>query len=140
MSRTSTVLAYSTAWAATAVLAAGPAQADTNTDFLGLLSNAGIGYSNSSDTSALGRSVCDMMVEPGKSFASTVTSVQNNGVSPQMASLFAGIAIQAYCPQMLSSIADGSVLDQLGELDGLTGLGSLAGLTGNSWWSGLGGF
>lgn len=133
MSRTSTVLAYSTALAATAVLSASPAQADTNTDFLRLLSNAGIGYSNATDTAALGRSVCDMLVEPGKSFASTVTRVRNNGVPPEMAAFFAGIAIQAYCPQMLASVADGTVLDQL---DGLNGLN---GLTGAGWWPGLSG-
>ena len=60
-----------------------------------------------------------MLVEPGKNFASAVSRVRNNGISPDMAAFFAGIAIQAYCPSMISSIADGSVLDQLNGLNGL---------------------
>ncbi|MBI3217658.1 MAG: DUF732 domain-containing protein [Mycobacterium sp.] len=114
--------------ATTAVLSTATAHADTNADFLRLLSNANIGYTNSADTTALGKSVCDMLVEPGKSFASAVTKVRNNGVSPQLASFFTGIAIQAYCPSMMSSIADGSVLNQLGNLDNLTGSSLLSGL------------
>ncbi|CAN5528233.1 hypothetical protein BH10ACT9_BH10ACT9_51990 [soil metagenome] len=137
MASRTTVFALSTGLTAAAVLAASPAQADTNADFLRLLSNAGIGYSNASDTTALGKSVCDMLVEPGKSFASTVAEVQNNGVSPQMASFFAGIAIQAYCPSMLASVADGSVVNKLNGMNGLAGLNGLAGA---SVLSGLTGF
>ncbi|CAN5293825.1 hypothetical protein BH11ACT7_BH11ACT7_21570 [soil metagenome] len=140
MASRTTVFALSTGLAAAAVLAAGPAQADTNADFLSLLSNAGIGYTNASDTAAIGKSVCNMLVEPGKSFASTVAEVRNKGVSPQMASFFAGIAIQAYCPSMLSSIADGSVVNQLNGLNGLSGLSGLNGLAGSSLLSGLTGF
>lgn len=121
------VLTLGATSAAATVLFAGPAQADTNTDFLRMLSDSGIGYSNATDTTALGRQVCDLLVEPGKSFASTVSEVQNNGIPPQMASFFAGIAIQTYCPSMLASVADGTVLDQLGNLDGLNGVNGLAG-------------
>lgn len=131
--RTWTALTYSTALATATVMSASPAHADSNADFLRLLTDAGIGYSNSSSTTTLGHSVCDMLVEPGKSFASAVTEVQNNGISPQMASFFAGIAIQTYCPSLLSSVADGSVLNQLGGLNGLNGLAGgslLSGLTG----------
>ncbi|MGB3481162.1 MAG: DUF732 domain-containing protein [Mycobacterium sp.] len=131
--RISTASVLSTVLAAAAVMSAGPAQADTNTEFLRLLSDAGIGYANAADTTALGKTVCDMLVEPGKSFASTVAEVRNNGIPPQMASFFAGIAIQAYCPSMLASVADGSVLNRLGTLDGLNGLAGsslLSGLTG----------
>ncbi|MET0901126.1 MAG: DUF732 domain-containing protein [Mycobacterium sp.] len=125
--RTKNLVALSTGLAAAAVLTAGPAQADTNADFLRLLSSSGIGYGNAADTTALGKSVCNMLVEPGKSFASTVSEVQNNGVSPQMASFFAGIAIQAYCPSMLASVADGTVINQLNGLNGVPGLNGLAG-------------
>jgi hypothetical protein len=126
---TVTVTGLSLALAAGALLSAVPAQADSNADFLRLLSNAGINYGNAADTTALGKSVCDMLVEPGKSFASTVAEVQNNGVNPQMASFFAGIAIQAYCPSMLASVADGSVVNKLGGLNGLAGASVLPGLT-----------
>ena len=138
--RTTNLVALSTGLAAAAVLAAAPAQADTNADFLRLLSSAGIGYVNAADTTALGKSVCNMLVEPGKSFASTVSEVQNNGVSPQMASFFAGIAIQAYCPSLLASVADGSVVNKLNDLSGVPGLNGVPGLAGASLLPGLTGF
>jgi len=65
-------------------------------------------------TEALGQSICPMLVEPGKNFASAVSRIRDNGISPDMAAFFAGIAIQAYCPSLIASIADGSVLNQLG--------------------------
>ncbi len=46
----------------------------------------------------------------------------DGGMSPQMASFFTGIAIQMYCPQMMSSISDGSILNNLGALNGLAGM------------------
>lgn len=135
--RTSTVAALSTALATAAVVAAGPAQANPNSDFLNLLTSAGIAYGNANDTTDLGKQVCNMLVQPGKDFASTVAEVQNRGVNPDMASFFAGIAIQAYCPQFLASVADGTVLNQLNGLDRLHGLD---GLIGSSLLSGLGAF
>jgi hypothetical protein len=123
-------VAATVAVAATAVIATPVATADANGNFLEMLSNAGIGYGSSTDATGLGQSVCSTLVEPGKSFAAAVSRVQNNGVSPDMAALFAGIAIQAYCPSMMSSIADGTVLDKLGGLQGLTGSSLLPGLGG----------
>ncbi len=130
-------LAFSAALVALPLVSAAPAQADTNGDFLRQLSSVGIGVDNPTDTLALGQSICPMLVEPGKNFASAVTKVRNNGVSPEMAAFFAGIAIQMYCPSMVSSIGDGSVLNQLGTLNQL---GGLTGLTGGSALSGLSGF
>jgi Protein of unknown function (DUF732) len=126
--RTVRALAVSAAFLAAATMSPARAGADTNGDFLSQLSAAGIGYQNPVDTVALGQSICPMLVEPGKSFASAVTKVRNNGVSPEMAAFFAGIAIQMYCPSMISSVADGSVLNQLGGLNGLTGVSALSGL------------
>ncbi|GAA1684596.1 hypothetical protein MMUR_23600 [Mycolicibacterium murale] len=83
--RTPTVVALSTALATAAVVAAGPAEADPNNDFLNLLTSAGIAYGNAGDTTDLGRQVCNMLVQPGKDFASTVAEVQNRGVNPDMA-------------------------------------------------------
>lgn len=115
------------------VLAAAPAQADTsNAAFLSALTNAGVGYGNPTDTAALGQSICPMLVEPGKNFASVVQTVRggNSGISPDMAAFFTGIAISMYCPQMVSSIGDGTVLNQLSGLQGLSGLTGFDGLGG----------
>ena len=70
-----------------------------------------------------GQDVCPMLVEPGKNFASVASQLRgNNGISPEMASFFTGIAISMYCPQFVSSISDGSILNNLGALNGLSGL------------------
>jgi hypothetical protein len=104
------------------LLAAGPAHADTaDTAFLKAISRAGAGFDNQAASVALGKSICPMLVEPGKNFAAAVAKVRGGGVPPAMASIFAGIAIQAYCPSMVSSIGDGSILGQLGTLGKLAG-------------------
>jgi hypothetical protein len=64
-----------------------------------------------------------MLVEPGKSLASVYSTVSNNGINPQMAAFFTGIAISMYCPSMMSSIGNGTFLNQLSGLNGLNGLG-----------------
>ncbi len=100
---------------ATAVTVAAPAHADpTNDSFLSALSNAGIGYNDPNATTALGQSICPMLVEPGKSFASVASTVGNQGISPEMASFFTGIAISMYCPQMMSGLGDGTLMNGLG--------------------------
>jgi hypothetical protein len=100
---------------ATAVTVAAPAHADpTNDSFLSALSNAGIGYNDPNATAALGQSICPMLVEPGKSFASVASTVGNQGISPEMASFFTGIAISMYCPQMMSGLGDGTLMNGLG--------------------------
>lgn len=111
---------------------AAPAQADTNdSSFLNALNNAGIGYNDPGSTVQLGQQVCPMLVEPGKNFASVASQMRgNNGMSPEMASFFTGIAIQMYCPQMMSSISDGSILNNLNNLGGLNALSGIAGLPG----------
>jgi uncharacterized protein DUF732 len=104
--------------AAIGVLTAGttlaaPAHADPVNDnpFLNALSNAGIGYNDPANTEQLGQSICPMLVEPGKSLASVYSTVSNNGISPDMAAFFTGIAISMYCPSMMSSIGNGTFLN-----------------------------
>jgi Protein of unknown function (DUF732) len=98
---------------AAATLAA-PARADTIDDqFLSALTNAGISNTDPASTVALGESVCPMLVEPGKSLATVYSSVANNGIPPEMAAFFTGIAISMYCPQMMSSIGNGTFLNWL---------------------------
>jgi len=105
---------------ATAVSIAAPAHADPITDnpitdnsFLSALTKAGIGYNDPAATTALGQSVCPMLVEPGKSFASVYSTVTNNGINPDMAAFFTGIAISMYCPSMMSSLGNGTLLNFL---------------------------
>jgi hypothetical protein len=107
--------------AATAISLAAPASADPITDnsFLDALTNAGIGYNDPASTEQLGQSICPMLVEPGKSLASVYSTVSNNGINPAMAAFFTGIAIQMYCPSAMSSIGNGTFLNQLGGLNGL---------------------
>jgi hypothetical protein len=99
----------------TAVTVAAPAHADPVTDntFLNALTNAGIGYNDPASTQSLGQSICPMLVEPGKSLASVYSSVTNQGISPDMAAFFTGIAISMYCPQMMGSLGSGTFLNFL---------------------------
>ncbi|OBB32295.1 hypothetical protein A5792_00845 [Mycolicibacterium peregrinum] len=114
-----------------ALAVAAPAQADpapvpnptTDSSFLNALNDAGVGYGDPGAAVQMGQEVCPMLVEPGKDFASVASQMRGDGgMSPQMASFFTGIAIQMYCPQMMSSIGDGSILNNLGALNGLAGI------------------
>ena len=51
----------------------------------------------------------------------------NNGINPDMAAFFTGIAISMYCPSMMTQIGNGTILEGL---DGLGGPNGLTGLTG----------
>ena len=112
---------------ATAFSLAAPASADPtiDTDFLSVLTDAGIGYNDAASTEQLGQSICPMLVEPGKSLASVYSTVTNNGINPDMAAFFTGIAISMYCPSMMTSLGNGTILDSLSGLNGLNGLGGL---------------
>ena len=102
--------------AAAAVTLAAPARADPiNVDnaFLAALGRAGIGYADPNAMTSLGQSVCPMLIEPGKSIASVYSTVTNNGINPAMAAFFTGIAIQMYCPQMINSLGNGTILQFL---------------------------
>ena len=107
---------------ATSTIAAGlsfaaPASADpanpNGDSFLNALNRAGIGYNDPANTEQLGQQVCPMLVEPGKSLASVYSRVSNNGISPDMAAFFTGIAISMYCPQMMSGLGNGTFLNWL---------------------------
>ncbi|ODQ91317.1 DUF732 domain-containing protein [Mycolicibacterium flavescens] len=93
---------------------AAPAQADPIDDsFLAALTNAGVRFKNPVDMVRLGESVCPMLVEPGKNLAKVYSRVTDNGIPPDMAAFFTGIAISMYCPQMVSSVGNGTLLDWL---------------------------
>ena len=104
------ILAAGLATAAATVAA--PAHADPLDDmFLSALTDGGLSYANPADTAALGRTVCPMLVEPGKNIASVYSEVTNSGISPQMTAFFTGIAISMYCPQMMSGLGNGTFLN-----------------------------
>jgi Protein of unknown function (DUF732) len=110
---------------ATALSLAAPASADPTTDFLSTLTDAGIGYEDAASTEQLGQSVCPMLVEPGKSLASVYSTVSNSGINPDMAAFFTGIAISMYCPSMMTSLGNGTILNSLSGLNGLGGINGL---------------
>jgi Protein of unknown function (DUF732) len=108
------VLTLTIGLTAAAATFAAPAHADTIDDsFLSALTGAGIAYNDPANTVALGEAICPMLVEPGKSLASVYSRVANNGIPPDMAAFFTGIAISMYCPQMMSSVGNGTFLNWL---------------------------
>ncbi|CAJ1502439.1 DUF732 domain-containing protein [[Mycobacterium] kokjensenii] len=91
-----------------------PAQASpVDTSFLSDLTGAGIPVADPAATASLGQSVCPMLSEPAGTAASVAAPVAAMGggpaMSPEMARLFTEIAVQVYCPQMLSQLASGQV-------------------------------
>lgn len=108
---------------AAAVSLATPASADPiDTNFLNALTDAGIGFSDPASTERLGQSICPMLVEPGKNLASVYSTVTDNGINPDMAAFFTGIAISMYCPQAMASLGNGTVLDWLPAAAAIPGL------------------
>jgi hypothetical protein len=100
-----------------AVTLAAPAVADTNDEsFLTSLRNAGVGYANTTETVALGQSVCSTLAAPRSNFAETVLTVagNSNGISPGMAGTFTSLAIAMYCPSLMSSMANGDWTELIG--------------------------
>jgi uncharacterized protein DUF732 len=122
--KTKRTIAMTLVGPAMALCLAAPASAQpVDTTFLNALNDAGIGYGDAASTEKLGQSVCPMLVEPGKNLASVYSTVSNNGINPDMAAFFTGIAISMYCPSMMSGIGNGTFLNQLSGLNGLNGLG-----------------
>jgi hypothetical protein len=106
--------------AATAISSA-PAHADAiNDSFLSALTNAGVGYDDPNNAVQLGQSVCPMLSEPGGNFAKAASTMTGrDGLSASMAGLFTSIAISMYCPQMMTSFANGDFLNSGGGIPGL---------------------
>lgn len=89
----------------TAVLAA-PVHADLmGNAFLRALANAGVPVSQPDSATALGKSVCPMLVEPSGSFDSVIATVgDGHGMSPDAAGVFTIVAIATYCPAVLAPL------------------------------------
>jgi sugar/nucleoside kinase (ribokinase family) len=89
----------------TAALAA-PVHADwMGNAFLRALTNAGVPVSQPDSATALGKSVCPMLVEPGGSFDSVIAAVADgHGMSHDAAGVFTIVAIATYCPAVLAPL------------------------------------
>jgi Na+/phosphate symporter len=102
---------------AAALLAAGTAHADTDDDaFLNSLGSAGLsslgtsglGTADPADTVALGQSVCPMLAQPGQTAADAAAKVADTAGMPMgPATMFTGLAISAFCPGVMASLANG---------------------------------
>ncbi len=111
--------------ACTAMVAAAPASADPTTDFIDSLGSAGIGAGDPTQAADLGQSVCPMLSQPGQDLADTASKVADaGGMSLGPATMFTGLAISAFCPGAMKSIANGESPIPLDLLGGLAGLGS----------------
>ena len=113
-----------------ATVFAAPAQADATTDaFIGALDNAGIAYNDPGDAVALGQSVCPLLAQPAGSFANVASNVVGtNGISPEMAGFFTTIAISAFCPSVVTSLANGNWLTGIPALKAIPGINGIPGL------------
>jgi hypothetical protein len=115
------LLAAAAALLTAAAAFAAPAEASqVDDDFIEALNKAGVHYGDPANAVALGQSVCPMLAKPGGTFAAAVANVQGGGVSSGMADMFAQIAIQMYCPQVMADVAS----------DNLSGLPKVLGVPG----------
>lgn len=97
---------------ATATLAT-PADASPIDDaFLGALQNAGVNYGDPGNAVTLGQSVCPILARRGGNLAEAASTIRgNSGMSATMTNVFTTIAIQMYCPSMMTSLANGNLPD-----------------------------
>jgi hypothetical protein len=105
--------------AATASLAAAPAQADTSTDaFLDAVTSAGLGgTTDPTNLVEAGKSVCPMLSDPGQNAADVAAKVADTtGMSLGGANMFTGLAISFLCPRVMDSVAGGQSPIPLGLL------------------------
>ena len=116
------LLAATAALLTVAAAFAAPAEANqVDDDFVAALNKAGVNYGDPANAVALAQSICPMLAKPGGNFAAAVAKVQGGGISGGMADMFAQIAIQMYCPQVMGDIASGN-LSGLPKLPGMPGI------------------
>jgi hypothetical protein len=109
----------------TAFVVAAPASADPTSDFINSLGGAGLGAGDPDQAADLGQSVCPMLAQPGQDMADTASKVADaGGMGLGPASMFTGLAISAFCPGVMGSLANGQSPIPLGLLGGLGGLGN----------------
>ena len=83
-----------------------PARADmVGNNFVAALTDAGIPYADPVGATALGESVCPMLVAPGATFDNAAaTMAADSGMTRERAEAFTLIAISVYCPGMFLPI------------------------------------
>ena len=73
--------------------------------FLRALTNAGVPVSQPYSAMALGQSVCPLLVQPGGSFDSVISSMADGaGMSRDVAGVFTIVAIATYCPAVMAPL------------------------------------
>ena len=93
-------LAVAMVWPATAGAdpAGGSNASPPNTDSIG------------SAISEFGQSICPKLVKPGSDLATTLSQMQGNtGLTPTIAGMATGLAIQMECPAFMTSVANGKL-------------------------------
>lgn len=105
------LLAASAGLLTAAAASTAPAEASPSDDaFVGALGRAGLNVGAPNDAVSMGQSLCPMLAKPGGNFIAAVERVRGgNSMSPEMAQMFATIAIQMYCPSMMTSLAHGQM-------------------------------
>jgi len=98
------------------VIAAGwpaAANADPSSDsFNDMMAAIGLGDSGALSTALAdaGRSMCPKLVKPGASLATSASQMQgNSGLTPQIAGIATGLAIQLECPALMAAIERGEL-------------------------------
>jgi len=116
------LLAAAAALLTAAAAFAPPAEANqVDDDFVAALSQSGVHYGDPGNAVALGQSICPMLAKPGGTFAAAVSKVEGGGIPGGMAGMFAQIAIQMYCPQVMGDLATGN-LSGLPKIPGVPGI------------------
>jgi len=110
---------------------AAPAEASpVDDDFIDALNHAGVNFGEPGNAMSMGQSVCSMLEKPGGNIAAAAQQIRgSNGMSAGTARMFTTIAIQMYCPTMLSDIASGKMPTVPG-MGGAPGIGGMPGMGG----------
>ncbi|MGJ6122870.1 DUF732 domain-containing protein [Mycolicibacterium sp. Y3] len=103
-------LAAPLAAAALALSLATPAQADDGVDsFVSTLGSSGLGDIDPATAAQVGQSVCPMLADPGQQAADAAAHVADTLGQPLgPATMFTGLAIQAFCPGAVAALANGN--------------------------------
>lgn len=118
-------LAVTAGVAAAGALSLAPAHADPPADpITSVLGGAGTGGGSFNDTLAgIGQSLCPMLVQPGAQLATIASQLSGKpGLPPEMVGAVASMAIQAECPGVMTSLANGQMPSALGGLGGNSGM------------------
>ncbi|MEY8018553.1 hypothetical protein [Mycobacterium servetii] len=118
-------LAVTAGVAAAGAMSLAPAHADPPTDpITSVLGGAGTGGGSFNDTLAgIGQSLCPMLVQPGAQLATIASQLSGKpGLPPEMVGAVASMAIQAECPGVMTSLANGQMPSVLGGLGGNSGM------------------